>query len=353
MLFCLWALGLLATGVTAALTSDTPCNARTATRRREWGSLSAVERTAYVNAVWCLRRQPATLPQADFPGVRDRMDDFVATHINYTTRIHNNGLLLPWHRHFLFLFETDLQQKCGYTGGVPYWDWSLYADDLSASPLLDGSSTSLSGNGDLVPQEAVFCTPNLGCLGRGTGGGCVQSGPFKDFEVHMGPFNPNLSLAYTPLPNDAFAYKPRCLSRNFNTNFTSRWNTKHTVKSLLAAKNIVEFLRIMEPTPPDSMGAHGGGHQGIGGDMGDLFSSPQDPIFMLHHSMVDRVWTLWQNEDPVHRQDALNGTTIINNPPGSPTVTVDTVVEFGVLDRPRRVKQLMQSMDDDYCYVYA
>ena len=41
------------------------------------------------------------------------------THINYTNNIHFNGLLLPWHRQFLFLWETTLREECGYKGSVP------------------------------------------------------------------------------------------------------------------------------------------------------------------------------------------------------------------------------------------
>jgi tyrosinase len=35
---------------------------------------------------------------------------------------------------------------------------------------------------------------------------------------------------------------------------------------------------------------HAAGHFSIGGDGGDVFSSPNDPAFFLHHAMVDRVW---------------------------------------------------------------
>lgn len=42
------------------------------------GSLDAAQRIEYINAVWCLRDKDAVLPVEEFPGVRDRLDDFVA-----------------------------------------------------------------------------------------------------------------------------------------------------------------------------------------------------------------------------------------------------------------------------------
>lgn len=42
------------------------------------GELLPSERIDYTNAVLCLQRQPAHLPNEEFPGVRSRFDDFVA-----------------------------------------------------------------------------------------------------------------------------------------------------------------------------------------------------------------------------------------------------------------------------------
>jgi hypothetical protein len=38
-------------------------------------------------------------------------------------------------------------------------------------------------------------------------------------------------------------------------------------------------------------------HRWIGGDMLSM-TSPNDPIFFLHHSNVDRIWAKWQLEHP-------------------------------------------------------
>ncbi|KAE8385645.1 hypothetical protein BDV23DRAFT_188018 [Aspergillus alliaceus] len=319
-------------------------------RRRE---LDDTERTEYINAIYCLRERPSSLPNEEFPGVRDRLDDFVATHINYTTRIHQNGLLLPWHRHFIFLWEATLREECGYRGSLPYWNWALDAYNLLGSPLFNGNATSLSGNGAYTAEEVRTCSSQGVCLPRGTGGGCVESGPFANFQVHMAPLDENLIQSYASLPPNTFDYKPRCLTRSLNPYIVAPFNNQTVVDQLLASSNIIEFLTIMEPSGFDDMGLHGGGHHAVGGDLANLFISPQDPMFMLHHAMIDRLWSLWQGEDRPNRRNALNGTTIIYDPPSAPLVTLDTVMEFGVLDSTRRVREVMDSMDCEYCYVYT
>ena len=38
-------------------------------------------------------------------------------------------------------------------------------------------------------------------------------------------------------------------------------------------------------------------HIWVGGDMGPG-TSPNDPVFYLHHCNVDRLWALWQHAHP-------------------------------------------------------
>ncbi|PLB41698.1 tyrosinase family protein [Aspergillus candidus] len=342
-------LGLLVTAG-LAMTSE-QCSPETTGFRKDWRALTAHERTEYIEAVWCLRRQPAHLPNDKYPGVRDRLDDFVATHVNYTSAIHSNALLLPWHRHFTYLWETALREECGYTGYVPYWNWPA-TTNLTEDPLFDGSPTSLSGNGAHDPNEKPRCDPPYGCEPPGTGGGCVTSGPFKDFEIHLGPFNNSHAGPHATLPTSAWHYNPRCLKRSFNQPILDRTNNEAAMQRLLDAPDINCFLDIMDPSDKSHVGSHGAGHRTIGKDMTDVYSSPQDPSFMLHHAMIDRMWTLWQERDIEVRRDALNGTAVMYNPAWAPLVTLDHVLDFGCLDRPRTVREAMDTRRHDYCYSY-
>lgn len=180
-----------------------------------------------------------------------------------------------------------------------------------------------------------------------------MSGPFKNVTLNFGPFDPN-PMEYDRLPPGAFDYKPHCLTRNFNANLSARFHNQDQVDRLLASTDIIEFQERMETFPRTnlSIGLHGGGHDSVGGTMIDLLASPQDPSFMVHHSMIDRMWALWQAMDEKNRRYALNGTSTIRMGRDTPPVIPDSVLEFGTLDRPRQIRELLDPMKNDYCYTY-
>ncbi|KAL4889718.1 hypothetical protein BDV59DRAFT_195521 [Aspergillus ambiguus] len=304
-----------------------------------------------------MKSRPPKLSATEVPGVRNRYDDFTAVHINYTLGTHNSGTFLPWHRHFIWLWENALREECGFTGTLPYWDWSKWPE-LAASPLFDGSETSLSGDGEYSPDETpavLVPTPNETItIPRGTGGGCVRTGPFKDWIINMGPFNINQSYS-DALPANAFAYNPRCLVRSLNDWIIQTYNNQTVVDLLLAAPDIIEFQNILGgfPDPPIPLGPHHTGHRSLGPDMLDFFASPQDPAFWLHHGMVDRLWTMWQGQDEMNRRFSLNGSSTTWCRTNTPEVTLDTTVEFGILDKPRRLYELMNPGTGMYRYSYT
>lgn len=235
-----------------------------------------------------------------------------------------------------------------------YWNWPIWADNLAASPLFDCSDSSLSGDGEYNPGEENIETDGV-ILPRGTGGGCVRCGPFEDMKLHMGPFSPHLT-SLTEIPAPGFDYNPRCLNRSLNNFIGSHYTNETIVDRLLASTDIVEFQTRMDhwpPRPDGVLGVHGGGHFSIGATLGDLFVSPQDPAFMLHHSMIDRLWAMWQARDDRNRRHALNGTSTINNPTWGTPVSLDTMMEFGILDRSRPVGEAMDPERHGYCYSYT
>ena len=98
-------------------------------------------------------------------------------------------------------------------------------------------------------------------------------------------------------------------------------------------------------------------HYAMGGDPGrDVFVSPGDPLFYLHHSMIDRTWWIWQMLDPSTRavgQTAVAGTNTFLNSPPSANTTIDDYVQYGyAAGPPRQIKDLLRTTGGPFCYVY-
>lgn len=346
---CLGAIFFL-TGVIAG--NHSSCSQNNTVARKEWGSLTLSERTSYIDAVLCMQSSPSHLNNTQVPGAKTRLDDFVATHINQTRSIHLSGIFLSWHRNFVWLWENALHQECGYPAhlGQPYWNWALWCDDLAGSPLFDGGPTSLSGDGTYEPEQGNYTVGGGGTLPHGTGGGCVISGPFVNSTVNLGPFA--FDLVFTGLPSNWTAYTPHCLSRDLNNYVAARYGNQTAIDILMAKTTIAEFQGTMSGADIN-LGVHGGGHFSTGLALSDFFASPADPAFFLHHSMIDRLWTIWQAAAPETRQYALNGTSTIFNGNETAEVTLETTQNWGILGRERTTGELMKVGENGFCYEYV
>lgn len=239
-----------------------------------------------------------------------------------------------------------------------YWNWALSANNLSASPLFDGSETSFSGNGDPIEQsnQMFALEPSDVKIPRGSGGGCVTSGPFADMILNL----PDLDSAPGDrFPPHAFDYSPHCLKRDLNSFISGHFTNQTDVDRLINSPDIVSLQHNMDVsvwpklTKVEIMGPHAAAHMQLGRSMDDFWTAPQEPTFMLHHAMVDRVWALWQAKDLENRQWAMNGTSTIRNPPTAPLVNLDTEVTWGPLSANKTMRELMRTDAYDFCYEYG
>ena len=85
---------------------------------------------------------------------------------------------------------------------------------------------------------------------------------------------------------------------------------------------------------------------------GDLFASPGDPYFFLHHAQIDRTWWIWQNQDLATRQNAIAGTNTLFNFPPSANTTLDDLLDLGVLAPKMKIADAMSTRSDQFCYTY-
>lgn len=142
--------------------------------------MSKAERKDYIKAVKCLQTKPSKSDPTWAPAARSRYDDFVAIHVNLTMGIHGDGLFLTWHRYFVWAYEQALKNECGYKGAQPYWNWFAHTEDIHKSPVFDGSDTSMGGDGAFVQHNGSLAGASTIYIPSGKGGGCIQSGPFKE-----------------------------------------------------------------------------------------------------------------------------------------------------------------------------
>ncbi|KAG4438583.1 hypothetical protein IFR05_005958 [Cadophora sp. M221] len=315
---------------------------RTATLvRKEWRTLTKNERLAYIKAFKCLQSEPARF-QSLYPGSRTRYDDYQALHIAMTEKIHFTGIFLPWHRQYVALFEQDLRQTCGYNGAQPYWDWSKDAGSLNSwakSPLFD-PVYGFGGNGAYIADTTgLTITSALEIPGR-TGGGCVTTGPWANSIIPMGPGN-NLS------------YSPHCLRRDFSPTLANLRLNSSVLAWVQQANDFALYDRRVQAIELNIPGiaTHGGGHFSVGGavgEMSEMYSSPGDPLFWMHHGMLDNMWNQWQRLNwSVRKSDIAGPDTMwaypynyFGNIPYT-NITLQTPLAFGPLGSAVNISQVM------------
>lgn len=320
------------------------------TVRKEWRSFTDQQKQDWIGGIKCLGSLPhdpslfSVLPPPGQPFLNKSStfyDDLVYLHIDVYPIIHFVGIFLPWHRWFLDLFEKNMRGKCGYTGPMGYWDWSLDADNITGSSIFDPNPVT-----------------GLGSFGPKSNGYHLTDGAFSDFI-----------LAYP---------KPHTLTRNFSdTPFAlgrlqpTPWivdkpNTSaKTVITPERVHNLVtghtgDFVKFY--TNLDSAeGFHTTPHVMVGGDMADAAQSANDPLFWLHHGQLDRLWWMWQNNHPSNK-DAFGGGTIpgvltkltfdlfpAGMPPGAHKWTPLPNDNFG---ENKKVRDLMDTEGGFLCYTY-
>ncbi|KAL8838198.1 MAG: hypothetical protein Q9170_002241 [Blastenia crenularia] len=234
----------------------------------------------------------------------------------------------------------------------------------------------MGSNGAYIPNHNgtdVFAFGIHALIPPGTGGGCVNTGPFKNHIVNLGP------VAFAPRgPNGGLGYNPRCLVRDLAPALSYQTRSSDVAKLIGEPQDLNNFDGLLEGLT----GVHAGGHFQIGGVQIDAFSSPGDPVFYLHHAQVDRVWTIWQGLKPEKRLNQVYGTkTAFNsefapsllfpcgiftfkfadnplaNPetsaPPSANITLDTQGNFGILAGKKKISELTSTIDGPFCYQYV
>jgi tyrosinase len=139
-------------------------------------------------------------------------------------------LFLPWHRAYLSFFQNTVLDQ-NPQAILPWWDWT--------------SQTGL---------PAAFTAT----------GSPLESGPMPSISGQPARQTTRNPGAPADLPSAA------------------------TVDALV--NNTTDFRDFSDQL----QGIHDGVHGWVGGDMGVVATSAFDPVFWAHHTMIDRIWYLWQ-----------------------------------------------------------
>ncbi|VUC32086.1 unnamed protein product [Clonostachys rosea] len=269
--------------------------------RTEWRDLSDQEKSTYIEAVQCLKDVPSRLTETTSETL---WDDFAYVHRELDSEIHFVANFLPWHRWFVYIYESALQADCNYTGVMPYWDWTRDEEDPDSSPIFD-NDLGFGGDGDADT-------------------GCVNSGPFAGFNVST-PDN-------------------HCLQRVFDMTMLTQYSSQSEVDSALEITSYSSFRPTVENGP------HRGGHAAISGDMANNYS-PNDPIFFLHHTNIDRVWWQWQSESS-DRQTEYSGNRYQNDASVEATLEDTLPMNSDLASEEYTVSDFMWVESGPLCYTY-
>jgi tyrosinase len=156
---------------------------------------------------------------------------------------------LPWHRAYLYFFDRALRAQ-NANASLPWWDWTSPGSQANGIP--PAYAQAKVGKQD-NPLYRAKVNPEAVAQGR-------RRGDPRPATTQRDPGLPGT----VPLP-------------------TTRW-----LNNLIDNhSSFVDFSNRLERT-------HGDIHVWVGGHMSDIGFAAYDPIFWAHHTMIDRVWSMWQ-----------------------------------------------------------
>ena len=236
--------------------------------RKSLSQLTANELSGYRAAVAAMQALPDNRGWQYYAGWHGIPDDWCQ---------HGSLLFLPWHRSYLHHFELALQDHGDVT--VPWWDWMAEAGIPAAfdAEVIDGRPNPLH-HAEIKPMG-------------------VEPQPDWPRRTSRDPSTADPGPLPPPL-GDRYAW-------------------------LMEPTDFAEFSRRMEIL-------HNNMHVWTGGTMGQVPWAAYDPLFYSHHSMVDRLWRIWQVRNP----GALPPPTLLDQslPAGKrPIFTVREVLDVQAL----------------------
>ncbi|HEY2442291.1 MAG TPA: tyrosinase family protein [Streptosporangiaceae bacterium] len=176
-------------------------------------------------------------------------------------------LFLPWHRAYLYFFELALQDAGqDATVALPWWDWTT--DPAQPSEILAAyAMETASGQPNPLYQGPIVAIPD------------------SQWEGERRTLTDDTGIDPGPLPAVTFR-QPGALPAA-----PPGLPTPPEVKKALSSPSFVDFSQRIERI-------HDAVHVWVGGTMSEIPVAAYDPLFYAHHTMIDRLWWLWQLQHP-------------------------------------------------------
>ncbi|MGI9353324.1 MAG: tyrosinase family protein [Rhizobiaceae bacterium] len=240
--------------------------------RKNVTQLAPAERINFVNAINEFERR----------GMRTQ---FVIDHGLASNFAHGNSGFLPWHRQFIMNFESQLRSIDDRVS-LPYWDW------------INDDGVDARGN----PDWNAVMTSLVG--GNGTGAPVSFQGDVIGRELLSGP------VSHWRFIEENGRQTTTRLAREFNTRLVRLSGGRVSGLPIQATLDLANAIPVYDapdfgrdPPNPSFRSAlertlHNLVHVWVGGQMGEVPVSPNDPAFFLHHCMVDKIWADWQVANP-------------------------------------------------------
>lgn len=157
-------------------------------------------------------------------------------------RYHGAPLFLPWHRAYLHFFELEMQDRVP-EATLAWWDWSSPQSHTEGIP-------------------AVYAASRVG----------GSANPLASQPIRPGPGRPS------GLPARSWR----------DAGDPGQLPSPQAVERILSLSQFLDFSTQLEQQ------LHNMVHGWVGGAMGQVPIAAYDPVFYAHHTMVDRLWNLWQ-----------------------------------------------------------
>jgi tyrosinase len=160
-------------------------------------------------------------------------------------------LFLPWHRAYLYFFERALRDVVPSVAH-PWWDWTRPSPQNKGIPAAYADQDDADGNPNPLSRAQI-------------GDEAMRQARRAGIDL------PNVTRRQPGLPG-------------------TRLPRKEQVDALINERDFWTFSNKIEDL-------HGRVHVYVGGQAGHMTQialAAYDPIFWAHHTMIDRIWRLWE-----------------------------------------------------------